>query len=234
MTIEQKNEIRQYLLSKKLPVDLLMEVEDHFISQINEVRAEKNLSFDEAFNVAIISWYDDLKLSWDGNWSLEDTSVLIKKSTRQKLYPILKKSFVVAVLCQAVMVLCYITIPFNVFRISFSILILLIMVFPLIIYIKEKKYFDLPKKYKNIRLSAYQDLVTVFFILPMSSGWLFRFVFEMNDGFLDLNFMKGIVVNFLFAFFFFFESTIIIAQQKYLEMIKNIIPYLQENFKVSN
>lgn len=54
MTIEQKNEIRQYLLSKKLPVDLLMEVEDHFISQINEVQAEKNLSFDEAFNVAII------------------------------------------------------------------------------------------------------------------------------------------------------------------------------------
>lgn len=143
-----KNEIRQYLLSKKLPVDLLMEVEDHFISQINEVQAEKNLSFDEAFNVAIISWYDDLKLSWDGNWSLEDTSVLIKKSTRQKLYPILKKSFVAAMLCQAVMVLCYITVPFNVFRISFGILILLIMVFPLIIYIKEKKYFDLPKNIK--------------------------------------------------------------------------------------
>lgn len=234
MTIEQKNEIRQYLLSKKLPVDLLMEVEDHFISQINEVRAEKNLSFDEAFNVAIISWYDDLKLSWDGNWSLEDTSVLIKKSTRQKLYPILKKSFVAAVLCQAVMILFYSTVPFNIFRISFGILILLIMVFPLIIYIKEKKYFDLPKKYKNIRLSAYQDLVTVFFILPMSSGWLFRFVFEVNDGFLDLNFMKGIAVNLLFAFFFFFEATIIIAQQKYLLMIKNIVPYLQENFKVSN
>lgn len=234
MTIEQKTEIRQYLLSKKLPVDLLMEVEDHFISQINEVQAEKKLSFDEAFNVAIISWYDDLKLSWDGNWSLEDTSIFIKKSTRQKLYPILKKSFVAAMLCQAVMVLCYITVPFNVFRISFGILILLIMVFPLIIYIKEKKYFDLPKKYKNIRLSAYQDLVMVFFILPMSSGWLFRFVFEMNDGFLDLNFMKRIAVNLLFAFFFFFEATIIIAQQKYLEMIKNIVPYLQENFKVSN
>lgn len=234
MTIEQKNEIRQYLLSKKLPVDLLMEVEDHFISQINEVQAKKNLSFDDAFNVAIISWYDDLKLSWDGNWSLEDTSVLIKKSTRQKLYPILKKSFVAAVLCQALMILFYSTVPFNTFRISFGILILLIMVFPLIIYIKEKKYFDLPKKYKNIRLSAYQDLVTVFFILPMSSGWLFRFVFEMNDGFLDLNFMKGIAVNLLFAFFFFFEATIIIAQQKYLKMIKNIVPYLQENFKVSN
>ncbi|MCX8533681.1 hypothetical protein [Chryseobacterium luquanense] len=234
MTTEQKNEVRQYLLAKKLPVDLMMEVEDHFISQINEVQAEKNLSFNDAFNVAIISWHDDLKLSWDGNWSLEDTSVLIKKSTRQKLYPILKKSLIVALVCQAVMLLSYLIIPFDVFRISFGILILLIMVFPLIIYIKEKGFFDLPKKYKNIRLSAYQDLVTVFFILPMSSGWFFRFVFEMNDGFLDLNFMKGILANFLFAFFFFFEATIIIAQKKYLEMIKNIIPYLQENFKVSN
>ena len=234
MTNEEKQQIKTYLLSKKLPVDLMMEVEDHFISQINEVQAEKNLSFDEAFNVAIISWHDDLKLSWDGNWSLEDTSVLIKKSTRQKVFPILKKSLIVALVCQGVMLLSYLIIPFDVFRISFGILILLIMVFPLIIYLKEKKFFDLPKRYKNIRLSAYQDLVTVFFILPMSSGWFFRFIFEMNYGFLDLNFMKGIAVNFLFAFFFFFEAAIIICQQKYLAIVKKIIPYLEENFKLSN
>lgn len=234
MTIEQKTEIRQYLLSKKLPVDLLMEVEDHFISQINEVQAEKKLSFDDAFNVTIISWYDDLKLSWDGNWSLEDTSVFIKKSTRQTFFSIFKKSAMIAVIMYVVVVLFYVLIPFEVFRISLGVLVSLMIVYPLIVFFKEKKYFDLPKKYKNIRLSAYQDMVSVFFILPMSSVWCFRFILEMNDNFLDPSQVKGIVVNSLLLFFFLFEVSIIVCQKKYLETIKRLIPYLQENFKVSS
>lgn len=234
MTKEQKNQVRNYLLEKKLPVDLMMEVEDHFVSQINELQMEKDLPFDEAFNAAIISWHDDLKLFWDGNWSLENTSMLIKKSTRQKLFSILKKSVILAVFSYVVMVLFYLLIPFDVFRIGVGVLISIIMIIPLIIYIKEKKYFDLPKKYKNIRLSAYQDMVIIFFILPMSSSWIFRFILESNDGFLDIGQLEGCFVNFLFLFFFLFEAAIIVSQQKYLEIIKKIIPYLQENFEVSN
>ena len=45
MTKEQKNEVRNYFLAKKLPIDLMMEVEDHFVSQINELQFDKNLSF---------------------------------------------------------------------------------------------------------------------------------------------------------------------------------------------
>lgn len=232
MTTEQREKVRSYLLTKKLPIDLLMEVEDHFVSQINEVQIQKNLSFDDAFNVAIISWHDDLKLSWDGSWSLEDTSVFIKISTRQKLFSILKKSLMIAFIMYVAVVLSYVLIPFEVFRISFGILVSLMMVYPLIIFVKEKKYFDFSKKYKNIRLSAYQDMVSIFFILPMSAGWFFRFVLEMNDNFLDPSQFKGIVINSLLLFFFFFETSIIICQQKYLEIIKKIIPYLQENFKI--
>lgn len=234
MTTEQKQEIRTFLLNKNLPIDIIMEVEDHFVSQINEIQSEKDLSFDEAFNITIISWYDDLRLFRDGSWSTEKTSLLIKKSSRQKLFSILKKSAVIAAISYFLVVLCYFLIPFSVFRISLGVFVGFVMVFPLIIYIKEKKYFDLPKKYKNIRLSAHQNLVSVFFILPMSSGWFFRFVLEINDNFLDPNHMKGIVVNALFLFFFFFEAAIIVSQQKYLEMIKKIIPYLEENFRTSN
>lgn len=234
MTKEQKNEVRNYFLAKKLPIDLMMEVEDHFVSQINDLQLEKNLSFDDAFNAAIISWHDDLKLFWDGNWSLEKTSTLIKKSTQQKLFAILKKSAIIGVLSYVVMVLSYLLIPFETFRIGFVILVGLIMVFPFLIYLKEKKYFDLPKKYKDIRLSAYQTLVSIFFILPMSSSWIFRFILDANDGFLNVSQAEGIFVNFLLLFFFLFEAAIIVSQQKYIEIIKKIIPYLQENFKISN
>lgn len=234
MTKEQKTEVRDYLLAKKLPIDLMIEVEDHFLSQINELQIEKKLPFDDAFNVAIIAWHDDLKLFWDGNWSLENSSILIKKSTRQKLFSVLRKSALIGVMGYAIMILCYLFIPFEIFRIGFVVLVALVVILPFIVYLKEKKYFDLPQKYKDIRLSAYQNLVSSFFILPMSASWIFRFILESNDGFLNINLAEGIFVNFLLLFFFSFESAIIVSQLKYLEIIKKIIPYLEENFKVSN
>lgn len=235
MTTEQKNEVRQYLLAKKLPVDLLIEVEDHFITQINEQQSANRLPFYDAFNEAIIAWHDDLKLKWDGNWSLEDTSLLIKKTSKQKSYSILKKAVITAVISQLIMILLYVLLPFEIFRIIYGVSSGVLMLFPLVVFLKEKKYFDLSKKYKNITLSAYQNLVAVFFIFPMSSSWwVFRFMFEMNDEFLNFDSFKGVTINFLMLFYFFFQASIIIAQQKYLEMIKKIMPYLEENFKISN
>jgi hypothetical protein len=66
-----------------------------------------------------------------------------------------------------------------------------------------------------------------------SSWWVFKFVFEMNDGFLNFDSFKGVVINFLMLFYFFFQTSSIIAQQRFLETLKKVIPYLKENFKVS-
>ena len=49
ITETQLTEIRNYLLSKKLPIDILIEVNDHFISQINDLQKKENLNFEEAF-----------------------------------------------------------------------------------------------------------------------------------------------------------------------------------------
>ena len=56
ITEPQLTEIRNYLLSKKLPIDILMEVEDHFISQINNEIDKGNMSFEEAFLKTKNSW----------------------------------------------------------------------------------------------------------------------------------------------------------------------------------
>ena len=55
-TDSQLTEIRNYLLSKKLPIDILIEVNDHFISQISDVQREENLSFEEAFEKVKTIW----------------------------------------------------------------------------------------------------------------------------------------------------------------------------------
>ena len=53
---QQESEIRNYLLSKKLPIDILIEVNDHFVSQISDLQREENLSFEEAFEKTKENW----------------------------------------------------------------------------------------------------------------------------------------------------------------------------------
>jgi len=48
MTSEQQSQIREYLLSRNLPIDLLMEVQDHFMTQIAELQKQE-LTFEQAF-----------------------------------------------------------------------------------------------------------------------------------------------------------------------------------------
>ena len=56
MIESQLTEIRNYLLSKKLPIDILIEVNDHFVSQINDLQREENLDFAEAFEKTKLKW----------------------------------------------------------------------------------------------------------------------------------------------------------------------------------
>ena len=84
MTESQLTEIRNYLLSKKLPIDILIEVNDHFVSQISDLQREENLSFEEAFEKTKENWKEELTLSWNGSIDLLDTSPFIR-GVRQQL-----------------------------------------------------------------------------------------------------------------------------------------------------
>ena len=59
ITPEQNKEITTYLLSKNLPIDLVLEIKDHMIEQIEN---KENLSFEEAFEKVKISWKEELKM----------------------------------------------------------------------------------------------------------------------------------------------------------------------------
>ena len=57
ITTEQNKEITRYLVSKNLPIDLVLEVKDHMIEQIESM---ENANFDEAFELVKISWKEEL------------------------------------------------------------------------------------------------------------------------------------------------------------------------------
>ena len=53
ITPEQNKEITQYLISKNLPIDLVLEIKDHMIEQIEN---KENLTFEEDFEKVKESW----------------------------------------------------------------------------------------------------------------------------------------------------------------------------------
>ena len=59
ITPEQNKEITQYLISKNLPIDLVLEIKDHMIEQIESM---ENVCFEEAFEHVKISWKEELKM----------------------------------------------------------------------------------------------------------------------------------------------------------------------------
>lgn len=60
MEEKELSEIQNYLLSKKLPLDILMEVHDHFVSQIIDLETAEGLNFEQAFSKTKESWKEEL------------------------------------------------------------------------------------------------------------------------------------------------------------------------------
>ncbi|KUY25461.1 hypothetical protein [Elizabethkingia ursingii] len=58
----QEKKITDYLIEKRLPLDILLEVKDHMEDQIAALESEQNLDFDEAFGQTKTSWEKDLKM----------------------------------------------------------------------------------------------------------------------------------------------------------------------------
>ena len=62
ITETQRKEIRQYLTTKNLPSDVIIEVEDHFASQIENFEFERNNTFQQAFYKTKLIWMGDFQM----------------------------------------------------------------------------------------------------------------------------------------------------------------------------
>ncbi len=50
MTSIEEKQIDDYLILNKLPLDILLEVRDHMISQVTDLQVQENLSFEKLFS----------------------------------------------------------------------------------------------------------------------------------------------------------------------------------------
>ena len=234
-TDSQLSEIRNYLLSKKLPIDILIEVNDHFISQISDLQREENLSFEEAFEKTKLTWDKELKPYWRGNLNLEDISDFMVKTKKE----IDKTNLFFALKYSTIPTLLIFIIAFNFKAETFGYLTLSIIFgltfYTLIKYFSNYQDFKLAKKFKKHVLTLHQHSVFIFVII-------FSPLMNINTRLIDnpekyqkiITFQSDKPIFIEIAFTFMSIYLIIFgvfyslsAQKNYLKQIEKVKPFLK-------
>lgn len=105
MTKEQEQEITDYLILHRLPLDILLEVKDHMISQVAAIQTEENLNFQEAFHKTQKLWESEFKMTKYSVFYSEEIPVIVKKITKARYNNILKQSLLLGLISFAVNIL---------------------------------------------------------------------------------------------------------------------------------
>lgn len=88
----QEQQVTDYLILHRLPLDILLEVKDHMISQVLDIQINENVSFDEAFHKTQKLWESEFKMTKYSVFYSEEIPVIVKKIVREKYNNIIKKS----------------------------------------------------------------------------------------------------------------------------------------------
>lgn len=110
ITIEQENIIRNYLLNKKLTLDIAAEIYDHMLTQVALLMSEGE-SFEVAWQKTKISWNDEMKTIYDVWYSFDDITLLMKKIKQRYLRSSFTKAFPIALLIWGIHVALLWSIP---------------------------------------------------------------------------------------------------------------------------
>ena len=232
------SEIRNYLLSKKLPIDILMEVEDHFVAQINELQNHEQLDFNQAFEKTKNSWHRELNPYWNGSLGLEDVSDFMRKVRKENeisnLLFALKWSVLPLIMIFAGLLL-FDAEKFGIFTVS----ILIAMEIAVFInYLHHYQDFKLVKKYPNYTLTWHQHSIFIFIIILSPTINILESFLNSPEKYQNFLLLKGSVSEFIFTLLpillLIFGSLFSYSSQKnYLRQIQKVKPYLK-NLKLSN
>lgn len=229
---KQLAEIRNYLLTKKLPIDILLEVQDHFIAQISDLQRDEDIDFDAAFAQVKEKWRTELMPYWKGEMNLEDTSDLVRKITkeinRSNLKEALQWGWIPVIIIVASAYLMNAT-AFGIFALS---VLLALLLFTTVNYFRHYSAFKIFKKYPNHILTLHQHSVIIFFLVLGPFISIFGNFFENAEKIQHLLLFKGSMFQFLMMLLPFaivscscFYS--LSAQKSYLRQIEKVKPFLQ-------
>jgi hypothetical protein len=172
ITIEQDRQITLYLNSKKLDSQLLIEVKDHFISQISNLMERKDINFQEAFLETKLSWAKELEMVKADLFSFRK----IAKIEKEILHRRFRKMMMVAFLCALILVAVF-NLNENVYLCLQGSLIILHFGFVLYNFIFKKMKFT---EYRQMSFHPLllRNLLLLLIVIPASN-----MLFSTREGF---------------------------------------------------
>ncbi|GEN77436.1 hypothetical protein [Chryseobacterium hagamense] len=99
---EQEQDITDYLILHQLPLDILLEVKDHMLSQVADIQAEENKSFDEAFHTTQKLWESEFRMTRYSPFYTEEIPVIVKNIVKARNNHLLKKSVLLGLISLAI------------------------------------------------------------------------------------------------------------------------------------
>lgn len=161
MNHEQEQQIKNYLKKKNLPLELLLEVEDHFMSQIHHYQSEESLCFDDAFQKTKEIWHQELKLYWDGSSDLEDKCDLLRQYRKTKWKNLVKKTLQYGTALFLLIIFILFLLPSYMKGYVLMSIIITLSLLPLLHRIYYRKEYRLLKKYQ-IQVTYYQVGILIY------------------------------------------------------------------------
>ncbi len=179
MTDAQTLEIHNYLQGKKLPLDILIEVQDHFISQILAFQKTEAMGFEQAFLKTKLQWKIELSFRKKSIFSFQKVTRFLyemheqqyKKLSRTALYFALL--FSLLQLCSVFLFEKEIYYVVNVFLYTSAILIgIAVLIYFLFIKINKKR--------TMVEQYFYTDLTSLFIVVCCLG--IFNFFGELSTN----------------------------------------------------
>lgn len=189
---EEDKIIVNFLVNKRLSYDLMSEVYDHMTTQIHELKTNENMSFEEAWQKVQFTWIDELKMTYDVRFSLDDISVLSKRIMSQRNRQLWPKAVGIGVGLALLLLLLFAFAPNSwvvPVQVTFCISILAMVVFFLVRLNQLKR--------QNAKLSKDSNFLTQFegfMAIPASLGG-FVGIFASSERWIEIHNLLQVVVN---------------------------------------
>ncbi|MCT3764423.1 hypothetical protein [Elizabethkingia anophelis] len=169
MNILERKQIQKYLEDKRLPLDIYLEIEDHIISQIEELEHE-GTGFQEAFLQVKTKWKKELSFQ---NFSFSDVRAvpkIVAKIRNAYIREITPKILTISSLILLVLVLGVYVLDMENFKTFYTIIYAGLIILPIIIFVLIFKVLVQRRNHNKRPLNAYHkmvELVVGMFIFPM-------------------------------------------------------------------
>ena len=188
---EELKQIEDYLLLYKIPLDILLEVKDHMSTQIAEIQAEKEITFEKAFTETKLAWENDLKPTHFTMYTTDEIPMIVKKMVKAKYWDLFKKSILLASLSLCLhLIFVFISNDVKTYSVFFRIQNGIFVILPIIVWLshlKMRKYIKYDFKFRGKSFyTIYQQNVG---LLLTSSGLMAQVA--VRDGSFLYNYLQG-------------------------------------------